>query len=137
MTTHNRTATRDMARTAKPPNAIMCHRFVAPLLSGISFEKRYCRAALQDAVALSYAHPTFRQVLECGSPLPLSHRHTTTVLRSREPLPLRSGLEVVRELQTVSLESINRSYARRGHRAFKPTRRTPRILVCREHEPVF
>src|SRR5208282_3838014 len=51
--------------------------------------------------------------------------------------PFGSRLEIVRDLQSVSFETINGFHHGRRSRALEPSRRTPRILVCHRYQLVF
>jgi hypothetical protein len=69
-----------------------------------------------------------RSVLDCGSPLPLFHTRA---------LPLGGGLKFIRYLHAVNLEAIDGLNHRRRSRTFEPSRRTPWILICYEHQRMF
>jgi len=67
-----------------------------------------------------------RSVLECASPLALSHRS-----------PIRIRLKFIHHRNAIRLEPVNRLHHRRRCSAFKPCRRAPRILASHRHQPVL
>ncbi len=67
-----------------------------------------------------------RQLLDCASPLALF-----------PPSPIHTHLKFIRHRNPIRLESVNGLHHRRRSHAFKPSRRTPRILAGDRHESVF
>jgi hypothetical protein len=68
----------------------------------------------------------FRQALDCGSPLPLSHGAS----------PLRRHLKIIRHLQLVRLEPVNRLHHRLRSRPLEPSCRAPWVLIRHRHQPM-
>ena len=76
---------------------------------------------------LDWSNPT-RSVLDCGCPLPLFHTRT---------LSFGGRLKFIRYLYAVASEAVNGFHHGNRSRAFKPSRRTPRILIRHVHQSMF
>jgi len=68
-----------------------------------------------------------RSVLDCASPLALSHGAS----------PFRCYIKIVRHVQLIRLKTINRLHHRLRSLALKPSCRAPRILIRDRHQSMF